>query len=342
VSTVAALRAPSMFARKSHLFGARCWWRSGRRYEDLWPFADAWSALCTLGSLPGQHEALGLLAEMPKGLRHYGTEADMDEGEDDLGFESVVTPPLGGGGDRFYDDNAWLGLALVRHHQMTADPSLLRLARRVFGFVVSGWSTDPAWAMPGGIRWKEPVTTGSRNTCANGPAAALAVRLYETTRDEDFLEWASRIYGWTRRALLTPGGLYADRITPDGALTPTFWSYNQGTMIGSGVLVARSSGDTQLLEQAVETADASLGTDGGLELMEQDPAFNAVFFRNLLMLDEERPDPRYRTLMTDYADAMWTRQRRPHGLFGGKGSPLNNTAAMVQIFALLAGARPHP
>jgi hypothetical protein len=38
---------------------------------------------------------------------------------------------------------------------------------------------------------------------------------------------------------------------------------------------------------------------------------------------------------------MWEQKRRRHGLFAGNGSPLNNTAAMIQLYALLAGATPH-
>jgi hypothetical protein len=76
--------------------------------------------------------------------------------------------------------------------------------------------------------------------------------------------------------------------------------------------------------------------------MVQDPAFNAVLLRNLLLLDEVRPDPRYRALASDYSTRMWETQRTRRGLFAGNGSPLNNTAAMLQIDALLAGAQPHP
>jgi hypothetical protein len=157
ISSCAAISASRLFGRRHKLFGTRQWWFLGREYETLWPFADAWSALCTFGSLPDQHQALMLLDAMTSGLRFYSNERDILESTGDAGFESVVTPPLGSGGDRFYDDNAWLGLALVSHHELSGNPALLRLAQRVFGFVVSGWSTDPTWHVPGGIRWKEPT-----------------------------------------------------------------------------------------------------------------------------------------------------------------------------------------
>jgi len=279
---------------------------------------------------------------MVQGLRSYGREPGNLEDAGSAGFESVVTPPLGNGGDRYYDDNAWLGLALVRHHELTKDPGLLRLAERVFAFVVSGWSTETTWQIPGGIRWKEPASNRSRNTCVNGPAAELAARLHEKTGDAAYLEWAVRTYGWTRRALVGPDCLYADQIAPDGTRTPTIWSYNQGSMIGAGVLLARATADSSFLDHSVQTAAAYTGSRDVAALMTQDPAFNAVLFRNLLVLDDVRPHHRYRALLAAYGSAMWASQRLRHGLFAGNGSALNNAAAMLQIYALLAGAPPHP
>jgi hypothetical protein len=59
-------------------------------------------------------------------------------------------------------------------------------------------------------------------------------------------------------------------------------------------------------------------------------------------LDRERPDPRYGALVSDYGARMWETKRTRRGLFAGNGSPLNKAAAMLQIYALLAGAEPHP
>ena len=313
LATFAALRDARIFSRTHQLFGRRRWWLLRRDYEDLWPFADAWSALCTLGSLPDQIDALVMIDEMLAGLQSYSRDRGILESTGDAGFESVVTPPLGSGGDRYYDDNAWLGLALVRQHDLTGNPAILRLAERVFTFVVSGWSTDPTWKVPGGIRWKEPASNRSRNTCVNGPAAELGARLHKRTGDESYLEWSGRIYDWTRRALLRPDALYADQIAPDGSLTSTIWSYNQGSMIGAGVLIAQQTGHSSFLDQSIETAASYLARRNVDDLLTQDPAFNAVLFRNLLLLEQVRPDDRYRSLMTDYGNTMWASRRLRHG-----------------------------
>lgn len=284
-----------------------------------------------------------MLDEMVRGLSSYSSNGNiLEPTAEEAGFESVVRPPLGSGGERYYDDNAWLGLALVHYHDLTGERAVLRLAQRVFSFVISGWSTNMTWREPGGIRWKEPTSNQSRNTCANGPAAELGARLHQKIGDKHYLDWAGRIYDWTRRALLNSKGLYADQIAPEGNVDQTIWSYNQGSMVGAGVLMAERTGRTSYIDHAVETATTYIASRSVADLVTQDPAFNAVLFRNLLLLDEIRPDHRYRALMADYGNSMWQTQRRRHGLFAGNGSPLNNTAAMLQIYALLAGAEARP
>jgi hypothetical protein len=259
-----------------------------------------------------------------------------------VGFESLVVPPLGTGGDVFFDDNAWLGLALMRHHEINRDETTLALARRLFEFVTSGWSSDQSWSQPGGIRWKKPASNISRNTCSNGPVAQLAVLIHALTEDAAALEWSTRIYGWVRSALLGRDDLYVDQIAPDGTINRAIWSYNQGTMIGAGVLLHRVTGEQTYLVHALATAAASIARFSVPALVKQDAAFNAVFFRNLFMLDRVAPNPAYRELAIAYGDEGWEHARDSStGLFGGGKSLLNNSAPMIEIYALIAGAPPH-
>lgn len=327
------------------LFGHRRWWL-GRTWEHLWPVANAWSAVCTLAALPDHAGARDVLALLVDGLPAFHRDGPIVlTGRGPAGFESAVVPPLGPGGDVYYDDNAWLGLALVRHHELLGDDVSLPLARRVFDFVATGWSDDDGWAAPGGIRWKEDRANRSRNACANGPAAELAVGLYRLTGEQALLDWAVRIYGWTRSALLRPDHLYADRIAPDGALADDLWSYNQGAMIGAGVLLAQATGDPEYLGHARATAAAATAhfTLGRL-LDANSQAFDAIYFRNLALLDRAAPDPAYApgAVAAAYDDVLWDDRDRRTGLFPGTGSPLNRSAPMVQVDALLAGAPPHP
>lgn len=338
IATFDAVMGRGLYSRRTHLFGTRTW-PLGRSYEHLWPYANAWSALCALATMGQEPRALSALPGFLEGLGRYSRLPAALDGREVVGFESTVVPPLGSGGDVFYDDNAWLALALLRHHHLLGDERARGLARRLFQFVISGWSEDSTWKHPGGIRWKEPASNRSRNACSNAPVAELGALLGELGEDTGGLGWALRIYEWVRSALLGDGGLYLDHVAPDGSVDAAIWSYNQGTMIGAGVLLHRLTGDGAYLAHANATASACLERYQLPELLRQDVAFNAVYFRNLLLLDGAAPNPSYRESASAYADLMWEQRRDPaSGLFRGGASPLNNSAPMIEIYAILAGA----
>lgn len=342
IATWSALRDQFYDPRHALYGNRRFLWP--RDYEALWPFACAWSAQCSLAFLEDSGDAGATLAEPLRGVTAYHRrhEGIINEAGT-LGFESMVVPPLGAGGERYYDDNAWIALALLHNHSVLGDESLLLLARRCFEFVSSGWSSDLGWAIPGGIRWKEPATNRSRHTCSNGPAIEVAAQLYARTGEQHFLEWASRGYRWEREALLQRDDLYADRLDPDGTVHQEIWSYNQGTMIGAGVLLHQMTGDADYLDHALATAASAIRRFTPEALSRQLPAFNAIFFRNALLL----PPGRIVGAMLDRAQAysalMWDQLRDDRrGLFLGTGPPLNHNTPMAQIYALLAGSPPHP
>jgi hypothetical protein len=339
--TFEAIRAGRLYSRRRHLYGRRRLF-VGRHYEHLWPYAGAWSATATLASLHRPPGSAALGSFIP-GLGAYCSGADNDwGGSDPIGFDSSVVRLLGHRSDRYYDDNAWVGLAAVRHYDLTGESHLLRLARRVFEFVVSGWSTEGSWAAPGGIRWREQKASRSRNTCSNAPAAELGAAISGRTGDGEALRWAVRIYDWVRSALLADD-LYHDRIAPDGGVESTIWTYNQGTMIGAGVLLAELTGERRYLDDAVATASAAQSRFSLATHLAQGAAFSAVYFRNLLLLDRTAPDPAYRAMAEAYGDAMWEQVRDAGtGLFTRGRSFLNATAPVIQVYALIAGAEPHP
>ena len=54
------------------------------------------------------------------------------------------------------------------------------------------------------------------------------------------------------------------------------WSYNQGVMVGAGVLLYKLTGTSTYLSQAEQTASAAVAYFGtGPTLINQGPAFNA-------------------------------------------------------------------
>jgi hypothetical protein len=187
---------------------------------------------------------------------------------------------------------------------------------------------------------------------SNGPGAELGLQLYEltagSTEKAHYLEWSTKMYDWVNGCLLAPNGLYWDHINLAGDIDKTQWSYNQGTMIGANALFYRITGDHVYLDRANAIADAALAYYGAAgRLYKQDPPFNAIFFKNLLLLDSVDHNPRFRQAMQAYADEVWTSLRDPAtGLFEFDGSQpvkLLFQSAMVQIYATLAwDARDYP
>lgn len=339
---VETVTAPRWFDARQGLFGARRPLGS-RSFVHLWPFACAWSAMETAASLEGDigSRAAAVADVLTRGLGAYAPPAPGRGAP--LGYESSVTPPRGPGGDVFYDDNAWVALALLARHRRCKDSVSLDLARRVVAFCCSGWSTEPGWPVPGGIFWKVRSAGRGRNACANAPVAAAAARVHALTGDPGTLEWAVRIYDWVRAALLGADGLYLDRIAPDGTRAPERWTYNQGSMIGAGVLLAEATGERRFLDDAVATSRAALAHYGVEVLVRSHgPAFNAIFFRNLFLLDLAAPDPRIPALAAAYGDAAWEQRPRSPSLLARARVDRTTAAPLVELYALLAGAVPHP
>jgi hypothetical protein len=149
------------------------------------------------------------------------------------------------------------------------------------------------------------------------------------------------------RQLRGPDGLFADNIDDDGNVEQTRWSYNQGTPIGACVQWHQLTGDQAPLDIARETASAAVAFYvAENRLWIQPPAFNAIFLRNLLLLDSVVPFPDGPALVEAYLDRAWSDARDPDtGWFTGggigryeRGGSLDQ-AALVQLFARRAQTR---
>ena len=333
-----------------------------RPFEVLWPFANAWASTCSLAALANgtvegpavdSSNASGLLDSRIQAALRYASWRDRQPASAaPLGLGSTVYRPLWSPlarrlwrvGAAYHDDNEWIALALLHQHRVTDDPRCVETARRIFAFTVGGWCDIPEWSHPGGIRWAEAAWSVGRNTCSNGPAAEVGAELFLITSERWFLDWAGRIYDWARGALLGEDGLYADQIRPDGRVEAAIWSYNQGSMIGAGVLLHEATGDREYLDQAERTAAASLAHYADVDRLAGElPIFVAVYLRSLLLLDALRPNARYRAVAESYATAMWERRRDPvSGLFLPESSGVNGTAPLVAVEAMLAGSQPRP
>lgn len=309
----------------------------GSAYATLWPLTQTVVGLQTaagLGGSPGNE---------PAAFAAFGPY-----------WDAGVTPPgylaaTGGGDRKFFDDNAWSGLALVQQYRLTGDAAALGRARQVFDFDASGWDTDQTHPLPGGVWWSQQNPNprfAHRNTVSTASSAELGLQLYEISgrREQTYLDWATRMYDWVDAYLRGTNGLYGDHVDLHGIVDGGQLTYNQGTMIGASVMLYRVTGKPAYLTRARAIADASLGTFGP-DGFTQQPAYNAIFFRNLLQLEMEVGDGRYRAAMQAYADQTWDSVRNPStGLFDfvyGRNRTVQphrliDQAAMLQIYADLA------
>lgn len=325
----------------------------GEPFSYLWPFSQALAATVTMNHVSGIGKIPGLTATFTRelnarliGLRYYLDTNNSGAPEGTFtstlaAFDGTVAPPTGPGGAKYYDDNEWVGIELLRMYALTHNPAALGSAEGIMAFVMAGWATDPELACPGGIPFSNSSENLERNTVTGGPGAELAVRLYQITGNVQYLQFAQQAYEWVRTCLLRPNNLYADHIGPHGTVAQALWSYNQGSMIGAGVLLYEATQNGAYLYQARQTAAAALAYFTPERLAAENPFFPSVYFRNMLYLDSVTHDPPGPRLAQAYVDYAWQHLRLSGNLFVSGSPPsaqLLVQAAIAQIYGLLSSS----
>jgi hypothetical protein len=339
----------------------------GEPFSYLWPFSQALAATVSVSNIPGQAAtaASGYSRELKVrlfGLGKYWSSAspsgqplageqpeeeEQGEGSEPAeaagiappalpSFNGEVVPP---GGASYYDDNEWVGIELVRLYKEHREALLLEKAEQIMQFVMAGWSTNQKLACPGGVPFSDAPSNTERNTVTDGPGAELGVQLYRLTGNATYLQFSETAYEWVRRCLRAPNEMYYDHIRLHGAIDTTEWSYNQGSMMGAGVLLYQATGNGAYLYQARQTAKAALSYFTIARLLSENPFFVSVYFRNLMYLDSVTRDPPGARLAQSFINEVWIHQRLSDNLFAFGSPPstqLLYQAAVAQIYALLS------
>jgi hypothetical protein len=301
-------------------------------YAGVWAVAQVIDGATALSKPHGSGVPRRLVRELVGGLRIY-----WDGSAATPGYDKGVRAPLGSGGHKFYDDNALVGLSLVRAYELTGDKNMLSRAQRVFDFEKTGWDRNPAHPFPGGVFWQQVRHAHDRNTVSTAGAAQLGFYLNLLTGNSEDLSWAIRMYDWVDTTMRSPSGLYWDHVGLGGRFDKTFWSYNQGLMIGDSLLRFRATGDPTSLQRAESIAATALARyRGGRSLARQRPIINSIFFANLLNLEEVAPDPAYLDAAKTYAAYLRRKVSRRTGLLQVNPRPfLLDQAALVQVDAYI-------
>ena len=161
------------------------------------------------------------------------------------GVEGFDVQPGPKESDRYYDDNAWLVLALAEVFEVSKEKKYLDQAVATFKFVMTGEDDK----LGGGLYWRENILR-SKHTCTNGPAIVSALRLYQLTKEERYLDIARRLYAWTNSHLQDTDGLYFDSINLEGRIGRRKFTYNTALMIRANCLFHKITGEARYLEEA--------------------------------------------------------------------------------------------
>lgn len=152
--------------------------------------------------------------------------------------------------DFIYDDMMWWIISLGRGYELTKDQRHLDAAVAGFKYVWDN-SYDP---VNGGMRWSWKVE--GKNACINYPTVIAAMVLFNITKNQDYLDKAKNIYAWSRTNLYQSAtGRVADHKV--GNNPPGFedYTYNQGTFIGSAVMLYKATNEASFLADAKFAAD---------------------------------------------------------------------------------------
>jgi predicted alpha-1,6-mannanase (GH76 family) len=209
---------------------------------------------------------------------------------------------------KYFDDNAWITLALVQAYRQTGEFTYLQQAMDLMAFLTE--STKVGKYPDTGAYWATNLAVMSRNTCSNGPIIesgydialalkGLAEKAPTAQLKAEYARMASdnetfgdQLYNWMYANLRDPhSGLFWDHINDDGTIDKGIGSYNQGVMMGANLAKFKLTGDSVYLERANEIAQASVAYFSQIDsrygvtyFYRQPPSFNAIFIRNLYAL----------------------------------------------------------
>ena len=258
----------------------------------------------------------------------------------------------------FFDDMEWMALACIRANEVEPENTMWKeAATQLWDWTKLGWNDIHG----GGIQWVD-VQPDSKNACSNAPAIIIAARLYNLTGEQDYLDWANRIFDWMNDNLILENGLVRDSYTNyDWTFT-----YNQGTWIGACLEMYKITNDQKYYDIAMRTADYILndyntfspygilynnegGGDGGL--------FKGILMRYMSQwilsgkLDEQRQERFINYFISngksvwqsalDYSIGIvgntWFERRNPIALTDSRGSGYDASIHLsaVMLFELL-------
>ncbi|OOG16120.1 glycosyl hydrolase family 76 [Sphingobacterium sp. CZ-UAM] len=258
----------------------------------------------------------------------------------------------------FYDDMEWNALTMLRLYETTKEQKYLDAVLLLWTDITKAWNEQYAG---GGLAWRKDMLY-SKNACSNGPASILAARLYNLTKNENYLTWAKKIYEWQKATLYNPssGAVYDNVNGETDAVDLTTLTYNQGTFLGTAVELFKITNDQIYLVDAQKISYYTITRciDVGNNILRDEgngdgALFKGIFIRYFIeYLNLEGIDAAYRAkfekFLVNNGKIAWTKGTHlPTLLFGSSWAqpPIGNSeisayASAAMLFEGLARYQP--
>jgi predicted alpha-1,6-mannanase (GH76 family) len=155
--------------------------------------------------------------------------------------------------NQYNDDITWMVLACIRAYKFFGTIDYLTNARTNYDNMYLRAAVLPM----GTLIWKQETGARGTNSCINCPAMVAACYLAQITGDNSYYTKAMKIYAGQRSKLFnTSDGHVYDSCTWNSdnttTTTPNYWAstYNQGTMLGSAIMLYEHTHNAMYLQDA--------------------------------------------------------------------------------------------
>jgi predicted alpha-1,6-mannanase (GH76 family) len=291
----------------------------GGLYADFWWEAQLWDLIMDAFEREGSETYKRMIDEVYDGfVRHYSN------WEND-----------------FNDDLGWWAQGSMRAYNLTKNERYLEQAKLLFERIWDYWTDDYG----GGVLWKN-TGEDQKNVATNGPLTVTAVRLYQATGNEGYLEQAHKLWNFINEQLTDGAGRVYDNYE-NGTLRKWDFTYNFGNFVLASLALREVSegevGKEMLLERSVLSADWVIQnlTSSGILLDEglgDGGGFKGVFVRALSTLSKteglsQEKQNEYAQFLQDNATQVWNQRRESDGLVGSNWSTPLPEEAPVQALA---------
>ncbi|GAO44646.1 glycoside hydrolase family 76 protein [Flavihumibacter petaseus] len=243
-------------------------------------------------------------------------------------------PPEKGGGDRFYDDNQWIGIAVMDAWKRRPDTAYRRRAELIYTFMMTAYDSVGG----GGLYWEEGKLN-TKNTCSNGPGILLALQLHQASGKKTYLDTALLLYNWVNNTLRDDKGLYFDNIgLPSRKIDQRRYAYNTGTMLQANVMLYEITRNPKYLAEAKRIATAATTYFLPNGKMHDGYWFSAVLLRAYQQLLQYDNDTNHIKAFAKATRNAIASERNKDGLYISKGKTVDlvNQSGMLEILARLA------